>query len=313
MNREEIHELVYKLNPNNTCKSSGPDHVSVNCLFKKGHSHGDKVHSAAITIVEGGESYYSCFGCGVKGGLLDVLYRFKKGIDHIGGKPIDLPAILEAVRLVGKVSLQKSKNRVKKKVEYPNNDAYYKALKTPGKEVRRFLKAKGLTGEDQIMMLREHNRVNVAFPYFRENICVGMKIRNIYGESSSKYYQIKGLQFPTIEIFWGEWLYLKKNPEVLFIVEGELDAAYLMQFGLNAVAMCGTSWGIERNDNLIFNIQPEAVIGIFDDDKAGKRAKIDVRKALLDYCVVKTILMDDLRKVKKGRFLDEQKKIKRKI
>lgn len=313
MDKADICTILEQIDPDTDYRESGDTYLSVRCLFKANHRHDDKTSSATISINPGGPSRYHCFGCGISGDFTSVLRKYSGYLQITSGSIINIDQILEWVKDRENMPTIRKDTLGSKPIEYPDYTAYFKALKKPGKKVRKFLNKKGVKGEQQINLFREHNKLQLAIPYFRKGRCVGMRMRNIYDHSRSKYFMIRGLSFPSREIFWGEWLYLRHHPDVLFIVEGELDAAYIMQYGMKAVAVGGSGWNMRKQDNLLFNIKPKAVIIAFDNDKAGKKGAKKISSSLSDYIIVDTFLLDNLRKTPKRRLHGEEEKIARHI
>lgn len=305
MDAQEITSLLALIDPTGVCNQSGDEWLSISCLFKKKHQHEDTSPSASISIIPNGASRYKCFACGITGELTSVLRKYKHYIRWAKGVIIDVEAVI-------RLAQEHNKDNAwcpPKEIKYHDRTNYYLAMKYPEGVVKKFLNNKGITEFVQVNMFRQHNKTNLAIPYFKDKRCIGMRFRPT--TIAKAYYTIEELTFPTREVLWGSWQYEGTNPDVLFVTEGELDAAYIQQFELNAVAVGGTAWNNKKRDELVLNINPKSVVVAFDNDGAGINGKDKVTRSLKDYCYVRGIVLSNFRKKKEKVFKDEERKARK--
>ncbi len=113
--------------------------------------------------------------------------------------------------------------------------------------------------------------------------------RTIYN-SPLKLYRFPGIKTNT---FFGAQLI--KQFDKLVIVEGELDAIYLQQFGIPAVATFGTGRFRFSKEQRAYLLKFKEIGITMDNDDAGRKAGMAIVKDLRDYLNVHLILLPPLK------------------
>jgi DNA primase len=281
--------------------------------------HGEKTPSFSVSPSKG---FYHCFGCGEHGSAIGFLMRydnlsFPEAVEALAEmlgmevpRTADLPekrdendglyALLREADQIFRAALR----------EHPQAIAYLKKRGIDGPTASRFamgyapqawdtiLRALG-TSEARIAELMQaglvvSNDSGRRYDRFRDRIM--FPIRNVRGQIIGFGGRVldggepKYLNSPETPIFRkGHELYglfeAKKNPgkpKEIIVVEGYLDVASLVQFGVeNAVATLGTAMTNENIKRL--TRLTDRVIFCFDGDRAGRAAAWRAMEAALPY------------------------------
>jgi len=86
-----------------------------------------------------------------------------------------------------------------------------------------------------------------------------------------------------------KWMLSRFKAPVMFVVEGEIDAIYLQQFGLHAVSAMGTAGLSSRQTALVMKYADRVAL-CYDADFAGKLATYGNKKRVGDYDKLKELL-----------------------
>lgn len=191
---------------------------------------------------------YHCFSCDAKGTIEELIIHQRK---------VGFFKARELLREWGGVDkeIQVTENTtVESDLELYQKNGWEEYLKGRGFDTKKARKY-GIR-----YYLDEHA---IVFPIRDNNFkLVGFKFRKI---EEKKFWYSKGIN--KNNYLYGE-VYLKNNKEVI-LVEGELDAIKINQFGNNAVALLGRELS-EKHEELL--IKYDKVILCLDNDRVGRQS-----------------------------------------
>lgn len=162
---------------------------------------------------------------------------------------------------------------------------------------RRFLKRiPAYLWEQQVELKDKNGEVfktfyvnRILWPYYQYERLVGYVGRRLDGGDKMKYYRAewskaKGAFFP--------FDYVRQYHEgdrTAVLVEGEVDALVLLQAGIPALSILGSTNWSEKKRDLLLSLGSRSVIILMDGDSAGRKAAKEIKKTLHGYFDVRVL------------------------
>jgi DNA primase len=320
MNIVNIQEVLNYINPRIYTKISGDGMwLGISCLFKSNHPRGDRRPSAYISISNTEKSYYYCHGCGQKGQFIYILSMLER-LEGLPSSVLAFAQIREVTTSFTQALITPEEIEQRKYLsimQTKHNDYTHKLknYKKIGCKLKKWLYNNGISNPLVLKLLKEDKYNNLAIPLFNmKKECIGIKIRPmIVTEGSQKYY-MDGV-CPTTSIFYPEWIIDRETTEELVLVEGELDALHVIQYGIPSLAILGTSnWNAYKKDRLLLGISEinaykmKKILLLFDNDPAGSSSALRLKKDLERHVKVKITLKNKIRNLTEKEIRNEFEK-----
>lgn len=298
MNRDKIEEIVNIIRPGNRLTPCGNQYLKLSCLILGNHRRGDRRPSATVSYGPCTKSYYKCFGCGVAGPFIKILQRFCRTSN---------PSIMSYIMTLDDVddtcnfatlsdmtfgSLFQDEGNdegpdASLNIKYEDRTVEITSMSYPVGNVKKFLLSKGIFDDSAFKLFRQEDEHTLLIPYMKDGRYIGAKCRDILATASdSKYSMIPELRFSTLETLFLDWKI--SYDKIIYLVEGELDAAHIMQFNIPAVAIGGTGWNRYKRDTML-ELRPSGVLIAMDNDDSGQSKVKKIRESLQDYVDVKNV------------------------
>lgn len=123
----------------------------------------------------------------------------------------------------------------------------------------------------------------ILWPYYQYGRLVGYVGRRLDGGDKMKYYRAewskaKGAFFPFDYVRQHH-----KRERTIVLVEGEVDALVLLQAGIPALSILGSTNWSEKKRDLLLSLGFRRVIILMDGDSAGRKAAKEIKKTLHGY------------------------------
>lgn len=145
-----------------------------------------------------------------------------------------------------------------------------------------YLVSRGISPEilEEMRVGYDIKRKAVTIPWFLPDGSLGnVKFRRV---DSKAFWYVKG-GWPIREIVYGmDAIYRNRAKEVV-LVEGEIDALYVMTAGFSAIAVGGSAFSEEKAE-VIRRSPIERVLIATDNDEAGEKLRSQVIEKLSGYC-----------------------------
>ena len=304
MEQPQLEHVLTSL-PETKFYPSGSNHFSLPCLV--GHKHEKGYDSSpSMTVSFGfGKSWAWCFACGHKRPLTETLIEASKHNGVYG------PLVLLATKYESETRLEANFEPVKVVLNdytIPYMDMLERPLPSWALE---FLETKGVnkktaekfgvtwvekgysddwTGEDMFGRPRTARDRAVVVPVLEkvgtEIVCRGTQAR-YFGEGT-RYLPLH--KFPSSKIFFGEQYLENMKGKYTFLVEGPYDAMHLIQEGVLALGLFGTSLSKDKIITLK-KLQLSRLYLALDPDIAGRKAAGKI-KAKLNESLIPNQLLD---------------------
>lgn len=269
--------------------SNGEDNALLVCPF-----HPDTDPSLAVNLTGG---QFKCFGCQQSG-------NFYQLIAEIDGIPVSQARRMlkedETVERTLQGIDRDLKSLREERLQYYNKEAFYKKFKsfrhTRAEQYlwRRRIKSSTMKRFDIRFATtgRWSNRVVLPI-YTSTGQLLSWCGRSVNGRKpkTMKKRSARQTLYGLCELveYKPLWMHSGYKAPVLFIVEGELDAIYLQQFGYHAVAAMGTAGLSEQQLALVVKYAQRVALS-YDNDFAGKLATYGNKKREGDYDKLKKLL-----------------------
>lgn len=286
-------------------KASGDTHYGIRCMFAKWrHEKGkDSRPSMTVKIDNGGASTVKCHACQYRGTLAEALTTLN--MYHIG-------TITDLVEMAkeedGKASppTWDNSNPIEITTDFTIELKKLQLNRFPQKAIK-FLTDKGCSHRIALKMfcawIDEYTATNASgdpytinealvFPVIsRKNkqlVCTGAQARELESPAwKSKYTTI--FKFPSGRYMFGEHRLKYVEGEILYIVEGPLDAMHLVEQGVHSTAVLGVFMSKGRLIK-IKRARPKQVIILPDQDSPGLRAAARMNELLLTHDINSAII-----------------------
>ena len=268
---------------------SGQNYVMIHCPMD---DHDDNSPSCSVSLDNGS---WRCFGCGESGpyyhliSMLDgiTIGEAKKRLQS--GESIDtlLDQIENSLDDEEEVALQHFSLKSFLKV-FPSVEEDFEAygyMINRGFDVytlRKFMVRYGDHGK---------YRGHVVIPIFTMEGNLLSYMGRVARDDVPRHKKTRKARSPVRTLFGIN--HIPRKPENIVVVEGELDAMYLQQFGIGAVATMGSSISTHQIRLLRSLGLKTEVILCFDDDEAGSKATEKVHDRLAGYMKVYNLHLPD--------------------
>lgn len=232
-------------------------------LYKKGEIscvcpfHNDTQRSFFISIEQ---QVYHCFGCGEKGSLVNLAMK----VTGVG--------FFKAMSLLREWGVEDFENGSTAKVP-PVTEAMYRALDDNGWQAYLDTRGFDTTFVEKFGVRYDKISDAIVIPIRNKKYKLsGMKYRKILGKT---FWYTKGFQrsrhlFGEVRI---------REQKMVYVVEGELDAIKVQQYGYPAVAIMGTELSKTQRGMLE---EYKHIILCMDNDEAGRKATKKIGRQFIE-------------------------------
>lgn len=298
MDRAEIKELLREVLGPNVELVDHPKWVGLHCpLAPWKHATGrDSSPSAGVSVKDGDVSIFNCYGCHTKGPLPYLLKELEK---YTGENLSKLIRSIDGEEFIGGALPEWGARESKKDTTvFLDKDEYF-GLYDSARD-HPYLKRRGITNSTvdtlNLMVDPEDSQLEerILFPVMnRAGQLYGFSGRAVHSTAELKVRDYHGL--PKAKVLLGEQL-IQADDAFIVVVEGLFDLARLVQYNVPAIATMHAGVTDYQAKKLLEIGKP--LIEMYDNDQAGREAKLVLSKALLGRLPIAATKYPKARKVK---------------